>query len=66
MSVEPGSGTAGAFGPWRGSPALSAFTIIYRRVSLAATETDPATPQVTNGYDELSQTLLLEAYFRFP
>jgi hypothetical protein len=28
-------------------------------------ETDPATPQVTNGYNELSHTFLLEAYFRF-
>jgi hypothetical protein len=125
----------GAFGPRRGSLALSAFTVIRRRVSLTATgtlvqggregffeaelfpaktigvfasafagrfepysdpivatryvgsagvagwfdattalvgqysltyETDPATPQVTDGYHELSHTLLLEAYFRFP
>jgi hypothetical protein len=132
---EQGDRTSGAFGPWRGSLALSAFTVINRRVSLTATgtlvqagkegfvnaelfptkttgvfvtafagrfepysdaivvtryvgsagfagwfdattalvgqysltyEADPATPQVTNGYNELSHTLLLEAYFRFP
>jgi hypothetical protein len=141
---EQGDRTLGAFGPWRGSLALSAFTVIRRRVSLTATgtlvqgdqggqggqggregffaaelfpakttgvfvsafagrfepysdpigvrryigsagvagwldattalvgqysltyETDAATPQVTDGYNELSHTFLLEAYFRFP
>jgi hypothetical protein len=144
---EQGNRIAGAFGPWHGSLALSAFTVIHRRVALTATgslvqgsqsgesgesgksgkegffqaelfptkatgvfasgfagrfepysapvvatryvgsagfagwfdattalvgvysltyETDPATPQVTNGYNELSHTLQLEAYFRFP
>jgi hypothetical protein len=135
---EQADRTLGAFGPRRGSLALSAFTVIRRRLSLSATgtlvqggqggregfvdaelfpaktigvfasafagrfepysdpilatryvgsagvagwfdattalvgqysfayETDPATPQVTDGYHQLSHTLLLEAYFRFP
>jgi hypothetical protein len=132
---EQGYRTGGAFGPWHGSLALSAFTVIHRRVVLAATgtliqggrkaffeaelfptkatavfasafagrfepysepivvtryissagfadwldattalvgeysltyEADPLTPLVTNGYNELSHTLLFGAYFRFP
>ena len=130
-----GDRTSGAFGPWRRSLTLSAFTVIKRRVALTATgtlvqggeegsfevevfpnksagvflsgfagrfepyttptfatryagtagfagwfdantalvgeyeltyEMDPATPPSTNGYNELSHTVVLEAYLRFP
>jgi hypothetical protein len=134
-AAEQGDRSAGAFGPWRGSLAMSVYTVIKRRVSLTATgtlvqgggegffqaelhptkktgvfasgiagrfepyvdpvlvtryigragfvgwfdattalvgqysltyEKDPATANVTNGYDSLSHALLVEAYFRFP
>jgi hypothetical protein len=52
-------GSAG-FAAW-----LDATTALVGQYSLTY-ETDPALPQVTNGYSELSHTLLFEAYFRFP
>ena len=132
---EQGDRTLGAFGPWRPSLRLSAFTVIKRRVALTAVgtlvqggeegsfevevfptkgagmfvsgfagqfepyvtptlvtryagtagfagwfdastalaaeyeltyETDPATLPSTSGYNELSHTVVLEAYLRFP
>jgi len=132
---EQGDRTSGAFGPWRRSLRLSAFTVIKRRVALTAVgalveggeegsfevevfptksaglfvsgfagqfepyvtptlatryagtagfagwldantalvgeyeltyEMDLATPPATSGYHELSHTVVVEAYLRFP
>jgi len=53
------SGSAG-FADW-----FDATLALVGQYSLTY-ERDPATPYVTKGYDDLSHTLVLEAYFRFP
>ena len=53
------AGSAG-FADW-----LDATTALVGEYALTY-EAEPATPQVTNGYNELLNTLLLAAYFRFP
>ena len=53
------AGTAGFVGWFDSSTALVVeYELTY--------EMDPATPPSTNGWDELSHTVVLEAYLRFP